>query len=272
MAKLTRRLLKRGPLPFRYVLLLSFILFLFSTASGLWLVNKGIEPTLMSIATSETRNIASLVINRAITKRTTNVGDNNNVIKIVPGGNGKGQNAQLNTDLINRVLAETTAQIQKNLKTAKKGDIALLENDVEIETQNTEKEDGIVWYIPLGQATNISLLGNIGPKIPVRFHAIGEVEPDVHIATKAMGINNTWLEVSVVIQVSVQIITPFATDVTKLKQSIPVGGTLVEGEVPQFYNSGGNLTPSIQIPQSKTDSQTETKKKSTNKTKKNTGN
>jgi len=43
----------------------------------------------MSIATSETRNIASLVINRAITKRTTNVGDNNNVIKIVPGGNAK---------------------------------------------------------------------------------------------------------------------------------------------------------------------------------------
>jgi sporulation protein YunB len=260
LAKFSRRLRKRGPLPFRYVLLLSFILFLFSTATGLWLVNKGIEPTLMRIATTETRNIASLVINRAITKRTTNVGDNNDVIKIVPGSNGKGQNAQLNTDLINRVLADTTAQIQKNLKTAKNGDIALLENDVEIETGNTGNDDGIVWYIPLGQATNITLLGNIGPKIPVKFHAIGEVEPDVHIATKAMGINNTWMEVSVVIKVSIQIITPFATDVTKLKQSIPVGGTLVEGEVPQFYNGGGNLTPSFQIPEKKTDTQTKTKK------------
>jgi hypothetical protein len=82
----------------------------------------------------------------------------------------------------------------------------------------------------------------------------------VHIATKAMGINNTWMEVSVVIKVSIQIITPFATDVTKLKQSIPVGGTLVEGEVPQFYNGGGNLTPSFQIPEKKTDTQTKTKK------------
>ncbi|WP_160722413.1 sporulation protein YunB [Bacillus sp. USDA818B3_A] len=254
MAKFSRRIRKPGPLPFRYVLMLSFILFLFSTATGLWLVNKGIEPTLMRIATSETRNIASLVINRAITKRTTNVGDNNEVIKIVPGSNGKGQNAQLNTDLINRVLAETTAQIQRNLKTAKKGDIALLESDVEIETENTEKEDGIVWYIPLGQATNITLLGNIGPKIPVKFHAIGEVEPDVHIETKEMGINNTWMEVSVDIEVSVQIITPFATEVTKLKQSIPVGSALVEGEVPQFYNSGGGITPSIQLPEKSTDS------------------
>lgn len=260
LAKFSRRARIRGPLPFRYVLLLSFILFLFTSASGLWLVNKGIEPTLMSIATTETRNIASLVINRAITKRTTNVGDNNNVIKIVPGSNGKGQNAQLNTDLINRVLADTTAQIIKNLKTAEKGDIALLENDVDIETHKTEKEDGIVWYIPLGQATNITLLGNMGPKIPVKFHAIGEVEPDVHISTKAMGINNTWMEVAVQIKVSVQIVTPFATEVTKLKQSIPVGGTLVEGEVPQFYNSGGNLTPSIQIPES-----TDTSKKASKK-------
>jgi len=252
LAKFRRRR-QRGPLPFKYVLLLTFVFFLLSTAVGLWVVNKGIEPTLMRIATTETRNIASLVINRAITKRTTNVGDTNDVIKIVPGSNGKGQNAQLNTNLINRVLAETTAQIQKNLKTAKNGDIASLETDVEIETENTDKEDGITWYIPLGQATNISLLGNLGPKIPVKFTAIGEVEPDVHISTKEMGINNTWMEVSVDIQVSVQIITPFATDITKLKQSIPVGGTLVEGEVPQFYNNGSGITPSIQVPEKKTE-------------------
>ncbi|WHY76718.1 sporulation protein YunB [Neobacillus sp. WH10] len=251
MAKFRRRFFKRGPLPFRYVMLLTFVFFLFSTATGLVLVNKGIEPTLMRYAESETRNIASLVINRAITKRTTNVGDE--VIKITPSSDGKKQNAQLNTDLINRVLAEVTAQIQKNLKTAKKGDIALLESDVEIETENTGKEDGIVWYVPLGQSTNISLLGNIGPKIPVKFHAIGEVEPDVHIDTKEMGINNTWVQVSVDIEVSVQIITPFATKITKLKQSIPVGSTLVEGEVPQFYNSGGGITPSIQLPEKKTD-------------------
>ncbi|WP_349632686.1 sporulation protein YunB [Neobacillus sp. WH10] len=251
LAKFRRRFFKRGPLPFRYVMLLTFVFFLFSTATGLVLVNKGIEPTLMRYAESETRNIASLVINRAITKRTTNVGDE--VIKITPSSDGKKQNAQLNTDLINRVLAEVTAQIQKNLKTAKKGDIALLESDVEIETENTGKEDGIVWYVPLGQSTNISLLGNIGPKIPVKFHAIGEVEPDVHIDTKEMGINNTWVQVSVDIEVSVQIITPFATKITKLKQSIPVGSTLVEGEVPQFYNSGGGITPSIQLPEKKTD-------------------
>jgi sporulation protein YunB len=258
LAKFRRRISRKGPLPFRYVMLLTFVFFLFSTATGLWLVNKGIEPTLMRIATSETRNIASLVINKAITKRTTDTGEENDVILILPSENGRASNVKLNTVYINRVLAETTAQIQKNLKAAKKGDLASLEQltDVEIETHNSEKEDGIIWYVPLGQATNISLLGNIGPKIPVKFHAIGEVEPDVKIETKDMGINNTWVDVSIHIQVSVQIITPFATKITKLTQSIPVDGSLIQGDVPQFYNGGGGTLPSIQLP----DKQPETKK------------
>jgi sporulation protein YunB len=262
LAKFRRRLSKRGPLPFRYVLLLTFVFFLLTTALGVLLVNKGIEPTLMRYAESETRNIASLVINRAITKRTTNVGENNEVVKIIPSSDGSKHHWQLNTDLINRVLAETTAQIQKNLKEAKQGKVAQLEQltDVEIETEDSSDEDSIIWYVPLGQATNIALLGNLGPKIPVKFQAIGEVEPDVQIETKEMGINNTWVNVVVEIEVSVQIITPFATDITKLKQKIPVGSAMVEGDVPQFYNSGGSgIAPSFQIPDKKTE-KTETKK------------
>jgi len=250
LAKFRRRFpRKRGPLPLRYVLLLSFVLFILSTALGLLIVNKGIEPTLMNYAKLETRNIASIVINKAITKRTTNVGEDNEVIQIIPGENGGAANAKLNTDYINRVLAETTSQIQKNLRTAQRGDLASLEQmtDVEIETEES-KEDGIIWYVPLGQATNIALLGNLGPKIPVKFTAIGDVRPDVKIKPEPMGINNTWVEVTIHIVVSVQIITPFATEITQLEQNIPVGGSLIHGDVPQFYNGGGEGGTSIELP------------------------
>jgi sporulation protein YunB len=232
-------------------MLLTIVFFSFSTAIGLWAVNKGIEPTLMRYAELETRNIASLVINKAITKRTIDVGED--VIVLLPSENGKAQNAKLNTAYINRVLAETTAQIQKNLQVAKKGDLSSLEQltDVEIETKSSEKPDGIVWYVPLGQATNIALFGNLGPKIPVRFHAIGEVHPDVKIKTDQVGINNIHYGVSVDIEVSVQIITPFATKITKMKQTIPVGDSYIQGDVPQFYNNGGSTLPSIQLPDSK---------------------
>jgi sporulation protein YunB len=250
LAKFRVRRSRRGPLPFRYVLLLSFVFFLLSTAFGIWVVNKGIEPTLMQIAESETRNIAAIVINKAITKRTTNIGEDDKVIEFIPSTNGKASNATLNTDLINRVLAETTTQIQKNLRTAKSGDLASLEQltDMEIETDEEKASDGIVWYVPLGQATQIALLGNLGPKIPVKFTAIGDVRPDVKIESKPMGINNTWVDVFIHIEVSVQIITPFATEITKIEQSIPVGNSLIHGDVPQFYNGGSSTSPSIQLP------------------------
>jgi sporulation protein YunB len=248
LAKFRVRRRKRGPLPFRYVLLLSFVFFLLSTAMGIWLVNKGIEPSLMRYAESKTKQIASQVINKAINKKTVEVGD---VIAVEPGQNGAQPSASLKTEVINQKLSEITSEIQKNLNAAEKGDLSSLEKltDVDIEVEREQREDGIVWNVPLGQATNMALLGNLGPKIPVRFHAIGEVRPDVKIDPKPMGINNTWIDVAIHLEVSVQIITPFATEITKLEQKIPVGGRLIQGEVPQFYNNGGSgITPSIQIP------------------------
>jgi sporulation protein YunB len=248
LAKFRVRRRKRGPLPFRYVMLLSFVFFLLSTAMGIWLVNKGIEPSLMRYAESKTKQIASQVINKAINKKTVEVGD---VIAVEPGQNGAQPSASLKTEVINQKLSEITSEIQKNLNAAEKGDLSSLERltDVDIEVEREQREDGIVWNVPLGQATNMALLGNLGPKIPVRFHAIGEVRPDVKIDPKPMGINNTWIDVAIHLEVSVQIITPFATEITKLEQKIPVGGRLIQGEVPQFYNNGGSgITPSIQIP------------------------
>nr|WP_263324994.1 sporulation protein YunB [Neobacillus sp. Marseille-Q6967] len=250
MVKFRRRITRRrGPLPFRQVLFLSFIFFLLSTVLGIWLVNKGIEPSLIRYAESKTKQIASQVINKAINKKTVDVGD---VIKVESGENGAQPTAGLNTEVINQKLSEITNEVQNNLNAAEKGDLASLEQLTDVDIQvDAKREDGIVWNVPLGQATNMALLGNLGPKIPVRFHAIGEVRPDVKINTKPMGINNTWIDVAIHLEVSVQIITPFATKITKLDQNIPVGGKLIQGDVPQFYNNGGSMPlPAIQLPDS----------------------
>ncbi|MGG3468072.1 sporulation protein YunB [Neobacillus pocheonensis] len=246
MAKIRRRRLKRGPLPFRYVMLLSFVFFLFSTAMGLWIINKGIEPALISYAESQSKKIASLVINKAINKKTVDVGD---VIALEPGSDGAPPSATLKTEVVNQKLSEITNQIQKNLNAAEKGDLSSLQQltDVEIDVKNTNT-NGIVWNVPLGRATNLALFGNLGPKIPVRFQAIGDVRPDVKITPKPLGINNTWIDVAIHLEVSVQIITPFETKITKLIQKIPVGGRLIQGDVPQFYNNGSNALPSIELP------------------------
>jgi sporulation protein YunB len=133
---------------------------------------------------------------------------------------------------------------------AEKGDLSALEqlSDVKIETNKPKDLEGIIWYVPLGQASNITLLGNLGPKIPVRFNAIGNVHPDVKTTVKPMGINNTWIDIAIHLEVSIQIITPFDTKITKLSQNIPVAAGLIQGEVPQFYNGGGSSSPSFELP------------------------
>ena len=250
MAKFRGRITRKGPLPFRYVLLLSFVFFLLSTAAGLWIVNRGIEPTLMKYAVSQTKKIASEVINQAIKKQTMNIED---IIEVTPGENGKVSAVKLKTEVVTRLLANTVDEIQRNIHTAEKGDLASLGQitNVEFETNTAKKNNGIVWYIPLGQATNSALFGNLGPKIPIRFNAIGDVQPDVKMNAKPMGINNTWIEVSLSLKVSVQIITPFATKMTDLHQTIPLAAGLIPGDVPQYFNGGSGATPAIQLPAKK---------------------
>ncbi|NKE07189.1 MULTISPECIES: sporulation protein YunB [Mesobacillus] len=250
MAKFGRRLPRKGPLPFRYVFLLTFVFFSFSTAAGLWIIDKGLEPTLMKYAESQTRKIATLVINKAINKKIASGMDIDKVIEFVPVDGGTTTVVKFNTEIINRVKAETTNIVQMNLKEAERGNLTSLEmlSDVELVTDEEDREAGIIYYVPLGQATNNALLGNMGPRVPVKFNAIGDVTADVVWETEEHGINNTLINVSVRVKVNVQIIIPFATEIATVQENIPIGSFYYPGKVPQFYNGGGDTSPAIQLP------------------------
>jgi sporulation protein YunB len=244
----------KGPLPTRYVFLLTFVFFLFSTAGGLYVINRGIEPTLMNYAETQTQKIASLVINKAISEKIANGINMNEIIEFSSTDSNSDLTApvKFNAEIINRVNAEIVSTVLMNLKAAEKGELSLIEETtgVEIEKDGMESE-GIVFYVPLGQATNNALLGNLGPKIPVKFNAIGNVHSDVRKKVTPFGINNAYVDITIHIEVTVQIIIPFATQVHTVTQDIPAGMIVIRGQVPEFYNSGGNSDPSIGLPSSK---------------------
>lgn len=248
MAKFRGRFPRKAPLPFRYVFLLTFVFFTFLSAAGLWMINDGIEPTLRNYAETQTRRIATLVINHAINKKIVDGIASNPII--VPNEGSKSR-IILDNEMINRIAGETVYMIERNLKQAEKGDLEDLQSltDVDIETDET-KQEGIIYYVPLGQATNNALLGNLGPQIPIRFHAIGNVGYDIKTEFEEFGINNTAIKVVLHLVVDVQIILPFSTDVTTIKQDIPIVTVYEEGEVPNFYNGGGGdgPSPSIEFP------------------------
>jgi sporulation protein YunB len=248
-----KRFYKKGPLPFRYVFLLTIVFFIFSTAIGIWTINKGIAPTLMDAAQKETERIASLVINNAVGKQIAE--DEINVDDLIitsQNTTGNITSFKFNTTMISRILAKMTNRVQKNLQLASKGNIAALEMpDVEIETKGHSNE-GILYEIPLGQATHNALLGNLGPKIPVRFYVVGSVEPNITKEIIPYPINNAYIEIDVHIKVSIQVVIPFLSKTTYVETSIPIGITTYQGDVPDYYNGGDSSSaPSIQFPRSK---------------------
>lgn len=242
--KFRRKRYRRGPLPFKYVLLITLMFFAISTVLGLWIINKSLKPTLMAFAESQTMQIASLAVNKAILER--EAVDINKVIV-------KDQESSLiyfDTEKINEMRGETTQLILNNIQMAEEGDLKELENVLGFEIEKHHGEDeGLVYYIPLGKATNNALLGNLGPNIPVRFNTIGHLEADIETEFEEVGINNVYVEVYIKLKVHVQIIIPFATEAAVLEQKIPLALGILPGEVPQFYNKAGQgVMPSLQLP------------------------
>lgn len=242
---------QRGPLPFRYVLLLSFVFFVFSTLLGLWIVNKGMKPTLISYAETQTGKIAPMVVTKAVKDVLPEVKDISEVTEMVPDGNGR-TTVQYRTDVINQIQAELSKEIQLNLNEAERGNLEPLEMDtgVEIDYDKLNEEEGISYSFPLGQATNNALLGNLGPKVPIRFSAVGNVQTNAEHKVEHYPINNIFITVIVAVEVNVQIIIPFGTETAVVKQDVPIAMGYYPGDVPQFYNEGQGLNPSIELPKS----------------------
>lgn len=236
---------KRGPLPLRKVLFFTSIFFIFMTLAGIWLVNTAIEPTLMKYAESETKKMATTVINHAIDKTISNKADINGVIKEVPKEEGS-TGIQFDTERINRIRAEITLLVQKQLNGMEEGNVPLSN---ESNGKHEENTDGIIYRIPLGKATNNALLGNLGPKIPVELNAISDAQSDVKTTMEPFGINNAMIKVFLRIEVHAQVIIPFSSKPTKIITTVPIAMRVVTGDVPTYFNgngSGGN--PAITLP------------------------
>ncbi|MBM7580561.1 sporulation protein YunB [Jeotgalibacillus terrae] len=238
------------PLSARSVWLLSVCLFCLMTVTGLVVINTGIKPTLMIYAESQTKKIGALVISKAVNKEIANVMDINEIIENVPTDSAEMVTTKFNTEIINRVLSETTELVQEQLRAIERGDTSVLKSltELDLEVEDAGNLEGIVYTVPLGQATGNALLGNLGPKVPIRFHAVGSVTSDIQSEIDEFGINNALVKVNIHLIVKVQIIVPFATEETTIEQNIPVAMGLIQGQVPEIYNMGEGMTPSLEVP------------------------
>jgi sporulation protein YunB len=204
----------------------------------------------MSIAKSESINLATLVINDAIDQQFKQA-ESKDLFRSIPNTEGS-NNIQFDTENILRKQTEIVSLIHKNIKNVEQGNIAALESetDVHLQKDQTGKSNGVASSVPLGRVSNNTLLSNLGPEIPIEFSVIGAIRSDVKTKVVEFGINGGVIEVYIEVKVDIEVIIPLATDTITVTRNIPIGMGVFRGDVPQFFNGSGNSAPSIQLPKS----------------------
>ena len=204
-------------------------------------LNKRINPILLNYAELETTKLSTLIINKAVQSQVSqeiNVED-----MIITTLNSKGEiiTVDFDTKLINQSLNSITNTVQANLKLLEEGKLDLLDipsHSLSYDTENLS--NGIIYYIPFGVITNVPILAEIGPKIPVKTSLIGSVISNVKTEISNYGINNALLKIYIEVKVSEQVILPFISKRVTTKLDVPILIKIIQGNIPQVY--GGMFT------------------------------
>nr|WP_223155051.1 sporulation protein YunB [Alkalibacillus aidingensis] len=234
--------------------MLTFVAFVIAISISVWIINRGIEPTLIEIAETKTNQFAREAINEAVSKRIADDLDAEELLNIETDDEGNIVSINWNSVVVNRVLRNTTFRVQNFLKRIERGEITPedtlnfdLDDEIIIQEDTVDEHRAIV-RIPIGQATGNALLANLGPQVPVHFRVIGDVQSDVERKITEYGINNALIEIDIHIQANVQIVIPFSTKTTVVETNVPVYVGAVQGRVPDFYNQGASDSPDVSIP------------------------
>ncbi|MEQ6377119.1 sporulation protein YunB [Bacillaceae bacterium S4-13-58] len=253
MRKYRRFKTKGGPPSFGQVFVITALFFIITTGVSLWVINEGIEPTLMSIAKTKTEQYAKEAINEAVSKKIADELQPQEVVIIEKNSEGEPVFVRWNSVIINEVLRATTNRVQNYLHRLEQGEADPSSNSLDIDDDslegNSQKRDPTITRIPIGQATNNSILANLGPRVPVTFKVIGSVQSDVVRKMEAKAINSVFYDLSISLAVTVQIVIPFATDETVVTTDIPIDSGFIPMDVPYYYNGGseGN-NPDVTLP------------------------
>lgn len=252
---MTKRNITNGPSVGKRIVLSILFFFLFTILS-LWFIDKGLSPTLVSIAETKTQQLARDAINEAVSKQIAEDLQFTDLVKMEKDDEGNIVYMAWNPVVVNRTLRNTTLRVQNFLKRMELNELPLEDTTIEPELDSDMSQEELgeqpatLIEVPIGQATNNSLLANLGPKVPVQLRVIGDVQSHFKSEVTEYGINSAFFELSIHFEVSLKVVIPFSSKTTVVKNDIPVDTATIVGEVPNFYGGvgDGEQSPSFSFP------------------------
>jgi sporulation protein YunB len=217
----------------------------------LFYINNKVKPYLLDYAELETKKMANLVINRAVSKQLIKGLDTEKLFNIIQDSSGQIQSVDFNSTIVNQVLNSVCNLVQLNLRAVERGRIDSINSyqDIFVDYDIENLKQGIIYEIPFFAATHNTFLSNIGPKIPIRLNLVGNVNGNIKTNVEPYGINNAMIEILVHVSVEEQVILPFSSKKITIENDIPVTLKLIQGTVPKYYQNGlSSSSPIFSLP------------------------
>ena len=180
-------------------------------------INSKISPRLNTYAKDKIKVLIVDVVNSDVTEKIQNDINVDDLFLTNMDSDGYITSINLNTAVTNKVMADIISIVSKRI----------------ISLENKE-----IYRVPLGVALNNTFLTNLLPKIPIRIQLLGNVNGGIKTNVSNYGINTSLIEVSINIDVSMQVILPFQSDSVSINMNVPLAVKLVQGKIPSFYADG----------------------------------
>lgn len=219
-------------------ILLISLLIIFSSYSLSYYFDKVARNGAIALATNESKLLGEYIINKVINEFNSTFGADEEFWTETRDKEGNIISIDFNTKNVNKSLSEINKNILINLRKLERGDHTYLNTEVGFK-YNITKGNAIL-YIPFGRISNNMFFNILGPEIPLRLYAVGNIISNIKTTIKEYGINNVLFQMSIEVKLTEKIILPFLSDEVVIKSDIPVIIKLIEGKIPEFY--GGFIT------------------------------
>lgn len=206
----------------RIIIIVVIILIL--TYGLLKIFSEKSKTILMEYAKNKSVEISTLIINESM--KETIVSENiNDILKITKNQNNEIIEVSFDNMVTNKILQNLNA--------------SLLKNTLKLE-ENNEPYKSIIYKVPFNVISEKTVLIGIGPQIPFKLEIISSSNNNITTNVKEYGINNSLIELSLEIELNVQIILPFVSERKVIKKNIPIGTKIIQGKIPEYY--GGMIS------------------------------
>ncbi|MEN8078932.1 sporulation protein YunB [Clostridioides difficile] len=199
--------------------LIIFIMIIVLLNSILYLFNKRILPTVLSIGEVKMKSEAIRVINEESVKVYEDNFKYDDIIIIEKDDEGN----------ITMIRADTVKQNS-------------LASQVVLSCDEKLSELGEMGVkVPLGYLTNNVMFYKMGPKINVKMQEIGSITTSYESVFESAGINQTRHKIYLNLKATIRIIVPFNSKDVEITSQIPVSDTVIVGKIPDTaINMNGN--------------------------------